>query len=322
MRAIVNPLHDPHVDALWAEADGLGGPSRKFMRAMIQRARRGKAPVSAASKIQRAVMMARQRGGAKAALKVARFMRRRRKLKAVPRRRRRRVGWQRAKLDREATHPVPGRRAPFGMAPARFRQLCRQYEGGLSGIECDELETLAGFPEDEPYTLGDLGGFFSKIKKAVKKIHKKTFKVLKKVVKSKAFKIAAIGAAAWFAGPLIIAKLAAKKGITVALARAALKRGAQRLGKTGAVTVGASAATNAAPAPEQAVDYDAILELGMQADGRAAAQLAPTIQDTRTMGVPGEVGGPKLAGFGAMGAIVIGGGLLTALMMGGGPRRR
>jgi hypothetical protein len=56
--------------------------------------------------------------------------------------------------------------------------------------------------------LGDLfdsgvGGFFSSISKALKKVGK----VVKKVVTSKVFKVAAIGASLYFGGPLIMAGL-------------------------------------------------------------------------------------------------------------------
>lgn len=391
MRAIVNPLHDPEVDALWAEADGLGAPRSKFMRA-LQRARQGTPPASGGSKFIRAVMRAKQRGGPKAALKIQRVIEQGAKLqppvsagkfkqvvmkakqrggpkaalrvaralkrgafqrkkaiirirqqegpevaqqaagawklraKKVGRRRRRRVGWQRRRWGRRAQlqRALPAGRARFGFGRRAWRQSAQLQDYGLSGIECDELETLAGLPDDEPYTLGDLGGFFSKIKKTLKKVVKKVVKVTKKVVKSKAFKIAAIGAAAWFAGPLIIGKLAASKGISAAVAKAALKRGAQRLGKTSAVSIGGAAATEATPAPGQAVDYAAIMELGLQPEDQAALRLAPAAVDPSTTRVPGEVGGPRIAGMNptALVGIVIGGGILTAVMMGGGPRRR
>lgn len=282
MRPIVNPLHDPAVDAIWAEADGLAAPRSRYGRRRFRRPR-----------------FRRPRGRA--------------------------IGWRRRRLAfkspvRTATI-APAGRAPFGLSPRRFRQLYSKYQTGLSGIECDELENLAGWGDDEPYTLGDLDGFFKKIRKKLKKVRKKVFKVVKKVVKSKAFKIAAIGAAAWFAGPAIIAKLAAKKGITTTLARAALKRGAQRLGKTGAVSVGGVAATSAAPAPPAAVDYDAIFDLGMQSENRAVAQLAPTVEDSTTMYVPGEIGGPKLGGFQMGPALLLGGGALVVMALGAGRRR-
>jgi hypothetical protein len=184
--------------------------------------------------------------------------------------------------------------------PARFRR----FAPGLHGLEDFE----------DPEGLGRL-----RLGKKLRKLKK----VAKKIVKSKAFKYAAIATAAYFTGGAAL-KFAAPMIKKLAASKLASRIG-KKIGKAGPLLVGAGG-----PSPQEAAYPEGYEQPGTLYPGAPAAPWFggggggyEVPQEVYEPGQEQPEGAPvQLAGMGGGTALLIGGGLVVAMLASGGRRRR